>query len=78
VSGQKTARIVFTALFVVFGLLCVVMAISALSDLIPLVRDDNPTSRLLLWTAGIPVLLGLCIVFCSLLWRMISAWMSDR
>jgi hypothetical protein len=76
VSGSKTARIVFTALFVVVGLPPGLCAISAVPDLMGLVRARSPEGQLFLWVIGIPTLIGFAIFF-LLLWWMIKAWVSD-
>ena len=76
-SGSWTARITFTALFVVVGLPPGLCAISAVPDLMELVRARSPEGQILLWVIGIPTLIGFAIFF-VLLWWMILAWRSKR
>lgn len=75
-SGSKTAKVVFTLLFVVVGLPPGLCAMSAVPDLISLVQGKSAEAQTFLWVIGIPSLLGFAIFF-VLLWWMIRAWRSE-
>ena len=67
---------IFTILFIVFGRPPGLCAMSALPDLMSLVRGRSAEAQTLLWVIGIPSLLGFAIFF-FLLWWMVRAWRSE-